>query len=167
VRSTTFLFKALYTCSQFFGDIRVQTRAHRHIVGQSAAVLRAPERRPPRRPRPHATRAARLPHAPAPRGSSKSPRGHTRCHPRRTGRMRATDRRFVRGASPYARRSRPPYHGGISAVTATSPARRPTYKYRTFPPRTDTTAPPRHQRCRHRTAPPLLPTVVRPSLPLP
>jgi hypothetical protein len=76
---------------------------------------------------------SRLPQAPAPQGSSESPRGHVYRRPRRTGPVRATDLQFVRGAPPYARRPRPPYHGGISAVTVMSPARRPSYKYHRFP----------------------------------
>jgi hypothetical protein len=85
---------------------------------------------------PEATRRlrSRLPQAPAPRGSLKSSRAARRRRLRRTDRVRATDCRSVCGAPPYARRPRPPYHGGISAVTVTSPARHPPYKYRSFSP---------------------------------
>jgi hypothetical protein len=83
VRSTTFVFKALCTSIKKFGFFRVQTRAHRHVVGQSAAA-------PPKathRPRP------RLPHAPAPRGTLESSRATcaiaravpARCAPRTAG----------------------------------------------------------------------------------
>jgi hypothetical protein len=133
VRSTPFVFKALCTSIQKIGVFRVQTRARRHVVGQCAAMPRRRPRAAPASPEDTRRPRSRLPQAPAPRGSSESPRGHVRRRPRRTGPVRTTDRLFVCGAPPYAHRPRTLYRGGISVVTATSPARRSSYKYRCFP----------------------------------
>jgi hypothetical protein len=89
--STTFLFTTLCTSIQNFGAFRVQTRAHRHVVGTErrradiararapAASASASARRPSRAPSPRARAPGRLefllchaslPFAPYPAGSA-------------------------------------------------------------------------------------------------
>jgi hypothetical protein len=146
---------------------------HEHIdtlSGQSAAASR-------RCARPRADRLgvrARMPPEPcafpmrprpeAPRSLPGATRAAVRAVP---GRVRATDRRSVRGAPPYTRRLRPPVPRWHLRRHRDVTGEAPLYKCRTSPPPSR-----RHLRSTAPSAPPpscapLLPTAVQPSLTLP
>jgi hypothetical protein len=131
-RSITLVFKVLSTLVQNCGVKQFQTGAQQIIEGPGAlyaATSRgprtAPVRQSPRRPHLHIARATRLPYADvAPQGASFLSRAARRC----SSSTPNTARRAPGGPPVRSalRRTRtpaeaPPYHGGIHAVTPSSP----------------------------------------------
>jgi hypothetical protein len=135
VCSTTFVFKELRTSSQNFGDIRVQTKAHRHVVG-SERRRAVTSRAPARRARALAASASAPAHRPScvPSPRARAPRllevfpGHASpssapypvgCAPRTAGPSAVPHRtRAGRGR---------PYHGRIFTVMPSSSPVEPPY----------------------------------------